>query len=65
MSSLAQLTVSSKSGDLDGDGKSAVLDLAWFMKNYAPGVAVQNSPADLNGDGYVDDADLTILLAGL
>ncbi|WP_291270566.1 immunoglobulin domain-containing protein [Geothrix sp.] len=61
----ATLTVSPKSRDLNGDGIVNVLDLAFLMRAYAPGVAVATSPVDLNGDGFVDDVDLALLIAAL
>ncbi|NWJ41806.1 MAG: M4 family metallopeptidase [Geothrix sp.] len=65
LSAAATLKVLTIVFDLNADGSVNVLDLAWFLKHYAPGVPVANSPADLNADGFVDDADLALLLARL
>ncbi|MCE1204494.1 MAG: M4 family metallopeptidase [Holophagaceae bacterium] len=65
LSTAATLRVLTIVYDLNADGAVNVLDLAWFLKRYAPGVAVTNSPADLNADGFVDDADLALLMARL
>ena len=64
-SAVAGLTVVVRTLDFNGDAVVNVLDLATFFTFYAPGVPVANSPADLNGDGFVDDADLALLLAGI
>lgn len=64
-SNVATLTVNLKAFDLNVDGVTNVLDLAYVINALAPGVPVANSPADLNGDGYVDDTDLALLLAGM
>jgi Zn-dependent metalloprotease len=61
----ATLTVTRNPLDLNSDGDVNVLDLAWLIKNHAPGTPIAGSIADLNGDGFVDDADLALLLAGL
>ncbi len=47
--------------DLNADGATDLRDLLFFAKNY--GTATIS--CDLNSDGTVNDADLTILLAGL
>jgi len=47
--------------DLNADGATDLRDLLFFAKNY--GTATPS--CDLNSDGTVNDADLTILLAGL
>ncbi len=47
--------------DLNADGATDLRDLLFFAKNY--GTATLS--CDLNSDGTVNDADLTILLAGL
>jgi len=65
LSTAATLRVLTIVYDLNADGAVNVLDLAWFLKHYAPGIAVTNSPADLNADGFVDDADLALLMARL
>ncbi|WP_243302994.1 dockerin type I domain-containing protein [Geothrix oryzisoli] len=47
--------------DLNADGVKDVRDLLFFAKYYG----TTNATCDLNGDGTVNDADLTLLLAGL
>ncbi len=47
--------------DLNGDGTTDLRDLLYFSKFYGTTTAT----CDLNSDGSVNDADLTILLAGL
>ena len=47
--------------DLNGDGVVDLLDLLFLSKNW--GLATAN--CDLNSDGTVNDADLSLLLAGL
>jgi hypothetical protein len=54
------LAIAVKSRDQDGDGKVDVVDLALINRHFG----TANPAADLNGDGIVDDADLTIFLAG-
>ena len=65
-SSNATLTVNPKSGDLNGDAQSNVLDMATLIAAYSgSGVPTSNPAADLDGDGDCDDADLALLLAAL
>jgi hypothetical protein len=47
--------------DLDGNGTLDLRDLLFFAKYYGS----TNATCDLNSDGTVNDADLTLLLAGL
>ena len=47
--------------DLNADSATDLRDLLFFAKNYG----TLTSSCDLNSDGTVNDADLTILLAGL
>ncbi len=47
--------------DVNGDGVTDLRDLLFFAKYYG----TANVACDLNSDGTVDGADLTILLAGL
>lgn len=47
--------------DLNGDGTTDLRDLLYFSKFYGTTTAT----CDLNSDGTVNDADLTLLLAGL
>lgn len=61
----ATLSVSGKSLELNSDHQTDVLDLAFFFQAFAPGVITANTPADSNGDGFVDDADLLLVLAGI
>ena len=54
-------TINVKTKDQDASGGSPdVLDLSYFARYYG----TSNFPADLNGDGTVDDADITIFLTG-
>jgi hypothetical protein len=65
-SSNATLTVNAKSGDLNGDSTTNVLDLAALMAAYSgPGVPTGNPSADLDGDGDCDDNDIALLIAGI
>ncbi len=61
------LTVSAlptKLGDLDGDGQATVLDLVLLI-NHSRGVSLLDSAAapyaDINQDGFVDQADINLL----
>jgi subtilisin-like proprotein convertase family protein len=47
--------------DVNGDGVVDLRDLLFLSKNYG----LTTASCDLNSDGTVNDADLTILLAGL
>ena len=47
--------------DLNADGVADLRDLLFFAKYYGTATA----SCDLNGDGLVNDADLSLLLAGL
>lgn len=64
----ASVTINVRTRDLSGDGTIDVLDLGMIMKAWTgPGVlgAPNYNPlADLNGDGDVDDDDITLFLAG-
>ncbi|MDP1831211.1 MAG: proprotein convertase P-domain-containing protein [Geothrix sp.] len=54
--------------DLDGNGVGDLRDLLFFAKYHGTTGVTSASPAftcDLNSDGSVNDADLTLLLAGL
>ncbi len=55
------------SPDLDRNGTLDVLDLALFAASYGSqsGQTPYRNAADLNGDGRVDEADLSLLLARL
>ncbi len=57
-------TINVKTRNLDGAGGVDVLDLAKLAADYGKTGATATLPADLNGDGVVDDADITIFLAG-
>ncbi|MBK8726446.1 MAG: hypothetical protein IPL96_10515 [Holophagaceae bacterium] len=63
----ANATVTVKTRDLDASGGSAdVLDMAVMSRAYSgPGIATTIPAADLDGDGDVDDNDITLFLAGL
>ena len=54
-------TVTVKSRDLNGYGATDLRNLLFFAKYYG----TSNTACDLNGDGIVNDADLTLLLNGL
>ncbi len=56
----ANATVNVKTKDQDGSGSVDVLDLAYFARYFG----TSNVAADLNGDGIVDDLDITIFLTG-
>ena len=53
-------TINVKTKDQDASGIVDVLDLAYFARYYG----TNNFAADLNGDGIVDDLDITIFLTG-
>ncbi len=53
-----------QAGDLDGDGRIDVTDLAILAACWGQGDASGPSPADLTGDGRVDDGDLDVLSTG-
>ena len=57
----AAATLRVRTRDLSGDTAVDVLDLAYIARVYG----TNDTAADLNGDGTVNDADLDILLAGL
>ena len=48
-----------RGGDFDGDKDVDGLDLAVFVDAYA----VDDSQADLNGDGFVDSEDIALFAA--
>ncbi len=54
------ITINVKSKDQDQDGKVDIVDLAFLTRFFG----TSNAAADLNGDGIVDDADITIFLNG-
>jgi len=54
------ITINVKSKDQDQDGKVDIVDLAFLTRYFG----TSNAAADLNGDGIVDDADITIFLNG-
>ena len=51
---------STKSGDLNSDGKVDIIDLGILLSNWG---STAKPPADLNQDGYVDIIDLGIMLS--
>ena len=65
-SSSDSATITIKSRDFNGDGNTDVLDLASFARAFGstPSDSNWNAAADLNGDGVVNDTDLTLFLAG-
>jgi len=54
-------TVNVKTLDLNGDGVTDLRDLLFFAKNYG----TADAACDLDGNGTVNDTDLTILLGGI
>jgi 3-polyprenyl-4-hydroxybenzoate decarboxylase len=54
------ITINVKSKDQDQDGKVDIVDLAFLTRYFG----TSNAAADLNGNGIVDDADITIFLTG-
>jgi hypothetical protein len=50
-------------GDLDGDGRVDLSDLAQLLSNYGTTSGASYADGDLDGDGDVDLADLAALLA--
>lgn len=54
------ITIRVKTRDQDGNGTADVLDLAYFARSFG----ASDGPCDLNGDGIVDDLDITIFLSG-
>jgi hypothetical protein len=55
--------VSGLIGDLNGDGKVDIMDIAIVAKAYGsiPGDPNWNPVADINGDGKVDIMDIAIV----
>jgi hypothetical protein len=57
-------TINVKTRDQNGDSFVDILDLAKLAADYGKTGATSTLPADLNGDGTVDDADINIFLNG-
>ena len=55
-----EINGSTKSGDLNSDGKVDIIDLGILLSNWG---STTKPPADLNQDGYVDIIDLGIMLS--
>jgi hypothetical protein len=64
-SATATVLITTKTGDLTGDGVNDILDLATFARAYGshPGDGNWFAAADLNGDGVVNDLDLALFFA--
>ena len=58
------ITINVKTRDQNGDSIVDILDLARLAADYGKTGPTATLVADLNGDGFVDDTDLTMFLTG-